>query len=270
MITNQPTGVPLEDGAIGLESLQGINAVLIQQKLELAEIVLDVETQNQYDILTMDNKLLFRVAEQSSFCVRCCCRNRRGFSMHVMDGNKNSANKFLLTLLANLHDRSIILKSDDIMAVHVVMKVNRSFQCCQCRCACIFCSCDKINVEAPPGKQIGFVRQKCGLTIKLDVFDADENKFAYIIGPTWCCGCYPCCGREKVFKIYSSRDDSCIGTITKLWGGVIKEFFTDADSFKVEFPIDMSIPAKAVLIGTAFLIDFIAFEDNQPKKKDNS
>ncbi|VDM52622.1 unnamed protein product [Angiostrongylus costaricensis] len=83
--------------------------------------------------------------------------------------------------------------------------------------------------------QIGCIKQYCGFRLNFNVYDGEGKRFAYITGPPYCgCGCCTCHFREKVFKVYSSIDNSRIGAIKKVWGGVLKEFFTDADSFRVE------------------------------------
>ncbi|GMS93862.1 hypothetical protein PENTCL1PPCAC_16037, partial [Pristionchus entomophagus] len=60
--------------------------------------------------------------------------------------------------------------------------------------------------------------------------------------------------------ISSNFDEEEIGGICKRWAGCCQESFTDADNFEVSFPIDLSVSVKATLIGAAFLIDFVHFE----------
>jgi len=38
------------------------------------------------------------------------------------------------------------------------------------------------------------------------------------------------------------------------WSGLLKEVFTDTDNFGIQFPLDMDVKMKAVLLGTCFLI----------------
>ena len=45
-----------------------------------------------------------------------------------------------------------------------------------------------------------------------------------------------------------------------MWGGNIKEMFTDAHTFGVSFPKDMDPTSKAVLLGAAIAIDFAYYE----------
>lgn len=45
-----------------------------------------------------------------------------------------------------------------------------------------------------------------------------------------------------------------IGKIAKQWSGLAREIFTDADFFGIEFPIDLEVQLKAVLLGACMLI----------------
>ena len=65
------------------------------------------------------------------------------------------------------------------------------------------------------------------------------------------------------FKISTSDGGQEIGVISKRWGGVAKEVFTDATTFRVTFPLDLEVKAKAILFGAAFLIDFMFFEQQK-------
>ena len=51
-----------------------------------------------------------------------------------------------------------------------------------------------------------------------------------------------------------------IGHVKKKWSGLLKEAFTDADNFEVEFVADIDPRWKAVALAAAVLIDVIHFE----------
>ncbi len=55
-------------------------------------------------------------------------------------------------------------------------------------------------------------------------------------------------------KVLGSDGETQVGKITKEYSGFFKEAFTIADHFNVSFPIDLSVKAKASLLGTVFLI----------------
>lgn len=87
---------------------------------------------------------------------------------------------------------------------------------------------------------------------KYDLFLNHNNRFATI--------------NSSFFKFFTFKicDDSGreIGMISKKWGGFVKEIFTDADKFGVEFSINMEDQKKAVILANAISIDFDFFEDN--------
>ena len=56
------------------------------------------------------------------------------------------------------------------------------------------------------------------------------------------------------------RGEEKLGEITKKWGGVLTEGFTDADNFGVTLRKEWDVNTKAVFLGAVFLIDFVHFE----------
>ena len=52
-----------------------------------------------------------------------------------------------------------------------------------------------------------------------------------------------------------------VGVIQKKWAGLLKEGFTDADTFRLSFPADWDVAMKALALGGVFLIDFVHFEN---------
>ena len=71
--------------------------------------------------------------------------------------------------------------------------------------------------------------------------------------------------RKINFKIY--EDGKEVGRISKHWSGLLKEGFSDADNFGIDFPPNCTPEMKATLIGLLFLIDFLHFEE-KPQEKD--
>ncbi len=48
--------------------------------------------------------------------------------------------------------------------------------------------------------------------------------------------------------------EQSVGRISKHWSGFLKEALTDTDNFNVQFPQDLDVKMKAVLMGACFLI----------------
>ena len=63
----------------------------------------------------------------------------------------------------------------------------------------------------------------------------------------------------KPWTFFIMQNGDQTGVITKRWGGVGREAFTDADTFGVQFPREASPETKALLLGAVFLIDFRPF-----------
>jgi uncharacterized protein YxjI len=53
------------------------------------------------------------------------------------------------------------------------------------------------------------------------------------------------------------------GVIRKKWGGVLKEWFTDADTFGVEVAPHIPVEVRKLLLVGTFLVDFTCFENNK-------
>lgn len=60
-------------------------------------------------------------------------------------------------------------------------------------------------------------------------------------------------------QILTMDEVSKIGKISKQWSGLLREAFTDTDNFGIQFPMDLDVKMKAVMIGACFLIVSEAF-----------
>lgn len=54
-----------------------------------------------------------------------------------------------------------------------------------------------------------------------------------------------------------------VGAIKKRWGGLLREMFTDADTFGLEVQQHVPVEVRKILLIATFLIDFTCFENNQ-------
>ena len=53
------------------------------------------------------------------------------------------------------------------------------------------------------------------------------------------------------------------GVIRKKWGGLLKEWFTDADTFGLEVAPHIPVEVRKLLLIATFLVDFTCFENNK-------
>lgn len=70
---------------------------------------------------------------------------------------------------------------------------------------------------------------------------------------------------SPLFRIWTFKlmfQDQEVGRISKKWGGLLKEMFTDADVFGVECQSHVPMEVRRMLLVATFLIDFTCFENN--------
>ena len=115
-----------------------------------------------------------------------------------------------------------------------------------------------LNVAASDGQKLGSIHRRFGLLYKkYDICDKYGNPFALIKAPIWRLWTFPITGKTG----------QKLGVITKKWQGLLKEAFTDADSFVVDYGgSSWQTAQKVVILCAAISIDFDFFEDNQAQK----
>ncbi|XP_056156056.1 phospholipid scramblase 2-like [Lampris incognitus] len=215
-----PVGVPP-----GLEYLTQIDQILIHQKVELLEAFIGFETNNQYEIKNSLGQKIYKAKEKNDCCTRNCCGSLRSFDMKIKD---------------NL-DREVI-------------RLVRPFRCVSCWCPCCL---QEMEIQAPPGTTIGYVKQDWHpCEPRFSIQGANKETLMKLEGPCFACNC---CG-DVNFELKGKDGGKPIGRISKQWSGLLKEVFTDTDNFGIQFPLDMDVKMKAVLMGACFLIDFMFFE----------
>ncbi|CAN9509658.1 unnamed protein product [Ophioblennius macclurei] len=215
-----PVGIPP-----GLEYLAQIDQILIHQKVELLEAFIGFETNNQYDIKNSLGQKIYKAKERNDCCTRNCCGSLRSFDMKIKDNA----------------DREVI-------------RLVRPFRCMSCCCPCCL---QELEVQAPPGTTIGYVKQDWHPFLpKFSIQGTNKETVMVLEGPCFACNC---CG-DVNFELKPKDSDQLIGRISKQWSGLLKEVFTDTDNFGIQFPMDLDVKMKAVLMGACFLIDFMFFE----------
>lgn len=236
----RPEGIP--GCPPGLEYLAQIDQLLVKQQVELLEAFTGWETANKYKIKNSMGQQVYFAAEESDMCTRQCCGPQRGFTIHITD-NANQE----------------------------VIRVTREFKCgAGCPwCACVDMCAHEIQIEAPVGQVVGYVKQQQScIEPRYSIMNAEHDEILNIKGPVCICS-GPCCTWDQEFNVFSKDGQTEVGKISKQWSGLVREYFTDADNFGVSFPMDLDVKMKAVMIGAVFLIDFMFFETQQQNQRNN-
>jgi uncharacterized protein YxjI len=111
-----------------------------------------------------------------------------------------------------------------------------------------------LEIKGKSGQSIGSVHRRFGIFYKkYDLKDNSGMVFATIKSPFW---------RLWTFPIFDQRTGQANGEISKKWGGVVKEMFTDTDTFRVSFGQGYSAVQRTVIFAASVSIDFDFFEEN--------
>ncbi|XP_065413997.1 phospholipid scramblase 1 isoform X1 [Chrysemys picta bellii] len=216
----------------GLEYLSQIDQILVHQQIELLEVLTGFETNNKYEIKNSLGQRVYFAAEENDCCTRNCCGPSRPFTIRIVD---------------NMGQEVITLQ--------------RPLRCSSCCCPCCL---QELEVQSPPGTPVGYIKQNWHPCLpKFTVQNEAKIDVFKIIGPCVVCSC---CA-DINFEVKSMDESSVVGRISKQWSGFVREAFTDADNFGIQFPMDLDVKMKAVMVGACFLIDFMFFEQTGDKNQ---
>ena len=110
-----------------------------------------------------------------------------------------------------------------------------------------------LHVSDGSGSHVGTLNRRFGvLKRRFTLTDANDRLSAQITGSLF---------RPYTFFVQNSNDRE-IGRITKQWSGLLREGFTDADTFQIEFDdAERSPEFRLLLLASAFAIDLDFFEN---------
>ncbi|XP_040830842.1 phospholipid scramblase 1-like [Ochotona curzoniae] len=210
----------------GLEYLMQIDQVLVHQEVSVVEALTDFQSKNRYEIKNRLGQRLFLAVEDSECCSRNCWDALRPFTMRILDNT----------------GREVITMERPL----------------KCTCCCSPCCLQKLEIQAPRGVPIGYVAQIWHPFLpKFKIQNEKKEDVLKISGPFFVCNC----GGDVDFHVKSLDETSVVGRVSKQWSGCVKEVLTDADNYEIQFPLDLDVKLKAVLLGACLLIDFMFFEN---------
>ncbi|XP_061492947.1 phospholipid scramblase 1-like isoform X2 [Rhineura floridana] len=221
----------------GLEYLSQLEQISVEEQMELMEMISGFETCNRYEVKNSMGEMVYFAAEENDDFTLNCYGPLRPFTIKLFDS-----------------------------ASQPVMQLSRDFQCSCCCCPCA-CCLQELEVQAPPGTVIGYVKQKWHPCLpKFAIQNEAREVVLKMDGP-----CVPCRLWENVhFEVKSVDGKSTIGGITKQWTGLAREAATNASVFGIQLPLDLDIKMKALMLGACFLIDFMYFEQRRQRRDNNS
>lgn len=241
VMVQPPMNDPMIDG------LSYFPALVVKQKVNSwLEVLCNCEEENKYQIFNpmgATREKILTAKERSGYCNRMCLAEKRHFHMSIETNDGQEALYF---------ERP-----------YRVME--RGGWCCCC-CKCGFQALRIYGGTASKVNEtmLGYVQEDyyCMFPV-LSVFD-ESGSIQYRIKLKPTCKSFCCSFAAATFEIFDVADESCshhVGKIKKKWSGVLKELFTDADNFFIEFPDNASAKHRALLLGALFFIDYLYYED---------
>jgi len=234
LVTNQPTSglddIELTQGRelTGLGPLRNVSSVLIQQKMSPCEMITGCEVENKFWIKSPEGETLFWAKEHSTVLQRCCFANIRRLTMEIEDQTKKT-----------------------------VIEIDRPLKCMGFCCKCAFPKCTQEMSVRVEGEPVGKVEERpTWWNQVLYLYDNTNSQVLKIRGKsafTFCCN-------DVVFQVLDLEGNQ-VGSITKKWKGCLKESFSTADNFFLDFGDNMPLAYKVLLITATFMLDFMFFEN---------
>ncbi|XP_048956070.1 phospholipid scramblase 1-like isoform X1 [Canis lupus dingo] len=209
----------------GLEYLTQINQLLVCQRFDLLEVLSCFETSKKYEVMNNQGQRIYFAEDRSNCFLRYLCGPSRSFTITIYDNIGR-----------------------DVITVHKAL-----------RCSCCWRNCylQKLKVEAPPGEKIGYVYQYFHpLWPMFKIKNANKEDIMKIRGPCVVSSCLT----DLNFNLLSLDEEIVIGKISNTWAGFIRELSINADKFGIQFPLDLDVKIKALMLGASFLIDYMYFE----------
>ncbi len=110
-----------------------------------------------------------------------------------------------------------------------------------------------LNVLDGSGEPIGSLHRKFGMIKrKFALLDSGGQQIAGLNGSLF---------RRYTFTLNGAQGQE-MGRIVKQWGGIIREGFTDADTFSIQFSdLERNQEIRLLLVASAFAIDLDFFEN---------
>ncbi|XP_010623566.1 phospholipid scramblase 2 isoform X2 [Fukomys damarensis] len=202
-----------------LEHLAGINQLIVCQRFD-SEVFGHLKTSKTYEVMNNQGQRIYFAEERNNRFLLYLCGISRPFTM---------------TIYGNV--------GQDIITMNKAL-----------RCSCCWSSCclQKLTVEAPPGEKIGYVYQYFHPFLpKFKIKNENKKDVLKIRGPCLVSNCL----WDLNFNLLSLDEEIVIGNISKHCSGfVTAPSLTDADTFSIQFPIDLDVKNKALILGASFLI----------------
>ena len=108
----------------------------------------------------------------------------------------------------------------------------------------------ELNLATDNGEHAGQIKKKFAFVNKKFQLSLPGGETYQVSSPFW-----------RIWTFPIKRNGKKVAEIRKVWSGAVKEIFTDADNFEIEFTDpSLSLQAKNLLLAAGVYVDLIYFE----------
>ncbi|XP_078525570.1 phospholipid scramblase family member 5-like [Lissotriton helveticus] len=124
---------------------------------------------------------------------------------------------------------------------------------------------EELEVYSPTsGSLIGYIAKNWGaFSISFSILNEAKESVLRVVGP----GFEMTAFKDVNFEVKTSNEAHTVGRITRVWRGLRKEIFSSNDHYSVQFPIDLDVKVKALLLSTGIFLYYLYYEQ---RNKDSS
>ncbi|XP_075062235.1 phospholipid scramblase 1-like [Mixophyes fleayi] len=124
-----------------------------------------------------------------------------------------------------------------------------------------FCSWDTIlQISGSSGEPLGYIQKNwTSFTASFDILNTHNQICLKVKGPGWGEGFMS----NIIYQVLSADKSVSVGSITRVWRGFSTELFNITDNYVVQFPRDLDVTMKAMLLACTIFIDLLSHEQHR-------
>uniref|UniRef100_A0A8C5LWM7 Phospholipid scramblase n=1 Tax=Leptobrachium leishanense TaxID=445787 RepID=A0A8C5LWM7_9ANUR len=124
-----------------------------------------------------------------------------------------------------------------------------------------YCSCElKMQVlSVPEGSLLGYIDKSW---TSYYLLSPTGEPTLHVHSPGWGSGFMS----DQNYMITPYNDKTPLGVLTRVWRGFRKEFLSSTDHYAIQFPADLDVKIKVLLVACAMFIDY----DERRRRRNNS
>ncbi|MEN2499401.1 MAG: Phospholipid scramblase 1 [Marteilia pararefringens] len=213
------------------------NDIIVSEKANYAEVLSNLEANNQYDVFANGKEKVLRIKEKTGAVHRNCCGSRRGFKFTFFDANDSQTR---------------------------LMEMSRKWYCVCCGIVGNNCTTIK-ELDGDLTKDLAVIRQgsfRCKPRFLVDSLGDQEPGDMKLTGPVLLCQFQLL---QTKFTLHTKYGDVVIRKEIKSTDALVKQLFSDASVLRITIPTEIKnekygVKIAQIALAVAIVLDMTYFE----------